>query len=344
MVSNNYSLTLASRRASSQQYPRQHLYGVDYLEAAGHDVRCVDPSEHQWLTRAGRRGRGRWGDLGQEVAIWRAMSDASVCYAAEPWHVGGASRLRGRGRWPAPMIAVLHQPPRGSSAVELVRGFDVTLCLSRKTAEQAVAAGRDPGRTMTLPWGPDVSMAGYESTGSEFVLSSGKTNRDLRTLLSASSGLDVPVRVYSLEPLDGVPGNVEVVTTDRHEDLGGGSSPQFAFETVLRDTCRAAVVAIPLADPDRLSGLTEINDALALGKPILMTRTPYIDVDIEEIGCGRWIAPGDVAGWRSALCELWEDASLRASMGAAGRRFAEQSWNCDLFGAGVVAAVEAAAS
>lgn len=344
MVSNNYSLELASRRAASQQYPRQHLYGADYLAAAGHHVQWAEPSEHGWLTRAGRRGRGRWGDLGQELAIRRAVTPGSVCFAAEPWHVAGVSRLRRRGSWPAPLIGVLHQPPRGASALDLARGFDVALCLSRKTAEEAVAAGRDPARTTALPWGPDVTMTGYASTGAEFVLSSGKTNRDLTTLVSASAGLDVPLRVYSLEPLPGAPSNITVVTTDRHEDLGGGSRPQFAFETVLRDTCRAAVVAIPLADPDRLSGLSEINDALALGKPILMTRTPYIDIDIEAIGCGRWIAPGDVAGWRRALTELWDDPDLRASMGEAGRLFAEQSWNSDLFGAGVVAAVEAAAS
>ena len=152
--------------------------------------------------------------------------------------------------------------------------------------------------------------------------------------------MDAPIRLYSLTPLPGVPANVSVINTDRHEDLGKGGAPQFAYEHVLGDTCKAAVIAIPLLDPMRLSGLTELNDALALGKPIVMTRTPYIDVDIEAIGCGRWVDPGDVAGWRHALSELWADEALRTEMGAAGRQFAERSWNSDLFGAGVVAAIE----
>ena len=111
------------------------------------------------------------------------------------------------------------------------------------------------------------------------------------------------------------------------------------FGRALADLSSASVVAVPLRDANRLSGLTEVNDALALGKPIVMTRSPFMDVDIEAIGCGIWVDLGDVDGWVSALTSILEDDGRRTAMGRAGRAFAERSWNVQLFGRAVTQAV-----
>ncbi len=92
-----------------------------------------------------------------------------------------------------------------------------------------------------------------------------------------------------------------------------------------------------------MNGLSELNDALALSKPVVMTRSPTaLDVDIEAIGCGIWVDVGDVDGWQRALSQLMSDAALRDRMGAAGRRFAEQGWNQQSYGARVVEIVDRA--
>ena len=92
-----------------------------------------------------------------------------------------------------------------------------------------------------------------------------------------------------------------------------------------------------------MNGLTELNDALALSKPVVMTRSPTaLDVDIEAIGCGFWVDVGDVDGWRGALSLLMSDAALRTRMGAAGRRFAEQGWNQQSYGSRVVEIIDRA--
>ena len=108
---------------------------------------------------------------------------------------------------------------------------------------------------------------------------------------------------------------------------------------VLADTNAAAIIAIPLLKPNGCTGLTELSDALALGKPILMTRNPYIDADIEAIGCGRWIPVGDLGAWTTAISELMADPELRRSMGARGRALAEESWNYEMFGTALTTAV-----
>ena len=93
--------------------------------------------------------------------------------------------------------------------------------------------------------------------------------------------------------------------------------------------------------PARLTGLTEAVDALALGKPIVATRSPYFPFDIEAIGCGLWVDAGDADGWTRAIERLMGDPGARAEMGAAGRRFAEREWNYDAFCRGLSELIEA---
>jgi glycosyltransferase involved in cell wall biosynthesis len=164
------------------------------------------------------------------------------------------------------------------------------------------------------------------------VVSAGRTNRDVATLVEALAGGLAAARVYAPA---GTPvrsrGDVEVIEFDAANQ-----------HWVLDDFARAAVIAIPLADPDVLSGLSELGDALGLAKPVIVTRSPEIDVDVEAVGCGRWVERGDVAGWRTALDDLLSDAALRRAMGERGRAWAREHWNSDLFGSGVADALESA--
>jgi len=79
-----------------------------------------------------------------------------------------------------------------------------------------------------------------------------------------------------------------------------------------------------------------VVDALALAKPVIATRSPYFPFDIEAIGCGIWVEPGDADGWARAISKLVSDRGARAEMGTAGRRFAERHWNYERFCEGLL--------
>jgi glycosyltransferase involved in cell wall biosynthesis len=326
VFTNNYPMDVARRLCAERRYPRQHLYGTHVLEASGVPVEFAPFSYAPASYRLSARLGWRLGDLHQEAAVLR--SPATVAYAGEPHHVAGLARLPRAFR--KPLVAVVHQETGGA-----LGGVDVAVCLSTKVRDALRAAGhRD---AVWAPWGPDLDLPAYTPTGATHVVSTGKSGRDLPTLLAALDGLGLPAKVYALPPLPpSVPAGVELVTTDRHEDHGGGDAPQFAFERVIEDVRSASVVAIPLLRTDRLTGLTELCDALALGKPVVMTRTPYIDVDLAAVGCGVWVEAGDVDGWRNALRDLARDPAAAAEMGANGRAYAEREWNADAFGRVVV--------
>lgn len=50
-----------------------------------------------------------------------------------------------------------------------------------------------------------------------------------------------------------------------------------------------------------LAGVTSLMDAIGLGRAVLMTCNPHVDLDIEVKGIGFWLDPGDVEGWKDRL-------------------------------------------
>ena len=103
----------------------------------------------------------------------------------------------------------------------------------------------------------------------------------------------------------------------------------------MHDLRSAAVVAIPLVDPYPLQGLTELADAIACARPVIVTRAPYFDLDVEAIGCGWWVDEGDVEGWTATIEQALADRARLREMGQAGRRWAERNWNARIFADGV---------
>jgi glycosyltransferase involved in cell wall biosynthesis len=186
--------------------------------------------------------------------------------------------------------------------------------------------------TRLVAWGPELSSPLYARETSEDlgVVSAGKSGRDLKTLAVALRVTAQLAVIYDTErQLAEAPEHVRIVRGG-----GEGADPDapatYLPARVLADMARASVVAIPARVTTGLIGLTEVNDALALAKPIVMTRVPSFPFDIEEVGCGLLVAPGDVEGWVRALRQL-SDPGLRREMGQQGRRFAEREWNYTRF-------------
>jgi glycosyltransferase involved in cell wall biosynthesis len=330
LFTHRYSMTLIRHLCGAGEFPRHHLWGADYLEQAGYGVEYgFFGGYRRSLTRLSWALGGRFGDVEQQAAMLRRTDANTVIYGGEASLLRGLSTLR-RAGLKLPLVAVAH-----GGGGEWIRGLDVAICLTTKARDHLTSRyGRDPALTPLATWGPDLGFASYSSTGEDVVVSAGKTDRDVDTLLRALEGIDVPARIYADRPAGGR-GVVEIVQA--------AAGPPLPYADVLNDLRRASIVAIPLEPGQRAVGLTEINDALALGKPIVMTRTDAIDFDPEQVGCGLSVDPHDVAGWREALRRLADDAALRAEMGRRGRAFAEDGYNLDAFGAAVVAAARTAA-
>ncbi len=334
---NNYPLRKMWDLAQRGLIPRQHLWGVDALVAAGHAVDIApfhEPDAGNTLDRLSARSRRLAGHLDQEAYALRRMARTDILYCADQDGLAGLALARGL-LPPTRLVSVVHHPIQNGARRAASARQDLLVCLSEALASEV---RRDLScrrvHIAHLSWGPDLTSPLYQVGGEALgVVSAGKSNRDLSTLVRALRMTGAPAVVYDLagqvpEPPNPVvrlvgPGDVDGVDPD--------APGQYLVGRVLGDIAAAAIVAVPVKDPGRLTGLTEVADALALGKPVIASRSPYFPIDIEEIGCGIWVDIEDPDGWARAISRLLSDDRARIEMGVAGRRFAEREWNYRLF-------------
>ncbi len=113
----------------------------------------------------------------------------------------------------------------------------------------------------------------------------------------------------------------------------------------LRDLYAASsFVVVPIKETDFQAGVTTILEAMAMGKAVIATRTSGQTDVITDGENGLSVAPGDVAGWREAICRLRGDGALRARLGANARRWVEENATLDLWAERIAASVSPSSS
>lgn len=336
---NNYDMRAARLGVRAGTYPSHHLYGTSDLP---HPFVVLDPAFRPGGFLTSLSARLPLGELDQQWEILRARANGpSLVLAANAATIRALSLLRAAHVSKRPVVAVVHGAPRSHVWLQraALRGVDLVVTLSHSVArELREHHGVPANRLVVLPWGPDLSFFGEPTAPAPDgpVVSLGKSARDSETLMRALSRTPYRGRIYSRSPLADVPPNVEVLAALPKKPALGPAT----YDHVLADLRMAAVIAIPLQHPSPFHGLTELGEAMACGKPVLMTRVPYLDIDIEAIGCGIWIDPGDVDGWERALRAVLADPKKAEAMGRLGRQFAEREFNAATFAEGMAVAVK----
>jgi glycosyltransferase involved in cell wall biosynthesis len=341
LFSNNYGTDTARAGWEGGRYPDHHLFGTNRLPD-GYVVRDLPFRAGGFLSRLSARFP-QLGELDQQwLACRLARRGPAVVLSANHGTVRALALLRRARLTRLPLVGVVHGAPTGRLARHAVLGLDAVITQSEHTARALRGLGVPTERITVAPWGPDVDFAPFRHVApGDPIVCLGKSNRDPETLVRALLDVEAPARIYArdlatLRALD-PPSRIELVDAVPT----GPSDPRapLDYDHVLADLRRARIVAIPMRGMQPLHGLTELDDALACGKPVVMTRTPYIDLDLEAEGVGRFVAEGDVDGWRRALTELLADPEELRSMGERARRLAETRWNSALFAEGVARAL-----
>jgi glycosyltransferase involved in cell wall biosynthesis len=273
---------------------------------------------------------GRFGNIRTQAHLLKRARGIDAIYAPSPQPLRLVSRSRLL-RLRTPLLLVQHQLP-SLDEVAAARGADCVVTLSSAVRTALVEDGLPADRSVVVEWGPDPTWQGYTAADARHgsvVLSTGRSGRDHTTLLAAATGLPDLRFVLHLpdRPRDG-PACVDI----RLPRADG----RVLYSDLVPDFAAAAIAAVPL-QPDRLVGLTELGDAMACGLPIVTTKTLWLDLDVDRIGCGITVDPGDVDGWRRALAALSADPDMRAEMGAAGRRYVDNGHNARAFGGRIAA-------
>jgi glycosyltransferase involved in cell wall biosynthesis len=174
----------------------------------------------------------------------------------------------------------------------------------------------------------------------------GAEMRDYATLLHAIQGTGLRCHIASDHVR--VPGRFRLLN-DRRVPIGDMISRADTHITQGRMSlielrnlyARSRFVVVPLLASDTDNGVTVILEAMAMGKPVICSRTRgQVDV-IQEGVTGLYVPIGDVAALRNAIMSLWSEPSRAEQMGRNARAYVEQHHTLEKFTSTARSAAEA---
>jgi glycosyltransferase involved in cell wall biosynthesis len=171
-------------------------------------------------------------------------------------------------------------------------------------------------------WHPSAAASGGD--GGDYALCIGNTHRDFAVLSEAWEPEFPPLKIVTVRKVPPSRGRVEVIAGDWRSAI--------LSDVGIRElTQRARFVLVPLVQTVHPAGQSATLQAMACGKPTILTRS-----------CGIWdesalihrqtcmlVAPGSVEELRGAVRELCSDASLCKSMGQRAREVVTNGYNCE---------------
>lgn len=155
----------------------------------------------------------------------------------------------------------------------------------------------------------------------ETVFSAGETQRDFPTLIEAARSLGIPTVIAATRV--GVQKGLRTTFSDARDqaDLPENLTIEGMDPLTLRHAYAAAkVVVVPLVPAQNNAGISVILEAMAMARPVVVSRTVG-QVDVVQDGVtGIFVPPGDPVALRAAILELAGDPEAAEAMGRRGRQ------------------------
>ena len=340
------SLRRAALRRAPGDAHRYVLFGLDQHIKRGvrarHNLdRPMSPPSwarvvDRGLNAAIVRGGGYGGDFAGVLPSLRHANRADVIFSTVDTVGIPLALLRRSGLVDRPIVyAAIGLPERLARLrpgrarrlyVEALGAMETIVAYSRYEVD---VLRRELGRTRTrfafVPFGVDIAHFRPNPAARldvDVVGLGADPHRDFGLLLSlAARRPELRIRVVTTgavrRALEPAPSNVELES-------------DISFQSACDRLATARVVALPVR-PNSYSGATTVLlQALALGKPVVISRTAAIadGYGLEDGGNCRLVEPGNPAAFDDAVIGLLRDEKAAAALGLGARRAAERlSWD-----------------
>jgi len=321
---NSYGGPDVLRKIRSGLLPPQHMWGCFELVRRGYEVALPDAL----LDFSYRDPLPHDLKLLRLVHSWLPSDGIVYCGHNVLFWLPSLRRVRGIH---ARVVSLLF----AREPLKFARAHSGIVGLTRAGAEHASRLA--PGvRVANLSWGADLSAYPRLPYRPECFFSCGIAVRDFDTLSRAAARSNHRIDVVVPGNVDGVqwPSNVSVF------DGGSGWSFQkdrFSHrELIQRFQARsvASLIILKRDDAEYIAcGFTELIDAMAMARPVIMTRTGALptEIDIEKAGFGIYVPPEDPDAIVEAMNYLRNNPDAAEEMGQYGRLLAEQHYNLERY-------------
>lgn len=193
--------------------------------------------------------------------------------------------------------------------------------------------GWKPDKLAFVPFHTDPAFLDRPEVPEEgFILSAGRTFRDYPTLVAAASrGLEMPVTVVA-----GRSGfsrsDVPATMTVRYD---------LPLPELIALIGRSSIVVLPLESREISIGQSVLLEAMAMGKPVVVTSTNGTADYVEHMKTGILVPPSDAGAMHDALNLLARSGELRRRLGAAAREEVMRSYLPNHYAQGVPRTLQA---
>jgi glycosyltransferase involved in cell wall biosynthesis len=332
--------------ACAGRVPTDFFYGAVELARAGHDVVVLDaPDPPRSLTAALYNrilgGRAPVRTRGENVAaigrVLRRLRFADVVVAASTSHANALALWQQWGFLRARIVGIhcglVNYPLTGArqrATARAMRNQEIVLFAESERAETIRQCGLREEQVHANAFGVDVNFwtPGPENDG-EYLLAVGNDGRrDYATLVRAVEDLSVPVKIVTGRPLPPLPPHVEHLRGTWH-------APAVTDEELRELYRRAIAVVVPLEDAIQPSGQSVALQAMACGRPVVLSRTRGLWTG-SDFSDGRDIVlvePGSPGELRAALQRLLDDPEQRRQIGASALDAVRRHGRIDAFAA-----------
>ncbi len=314
--------------------PTEFLFGAIELERAGHEIRQYEVDPGSPASAAGRRlidanaGRGHLAPhlsaavLAGTRRLVPALRSADVVVATTTGTAVALAAWRRAGLLRTPLVGIvaglLNDPWRRTrrlTTLPLLRTMQVVL-FGPGELEGMNALGLGD-RVHVVPFGVD---AGFWTPGDvvaerEVMAIGNDGHRDWETLVAAAPHISAPLRIFTRHTRpSSLPENVTWERADWYERILSDEKVRDLYR-------RAAVVVVPVKDVPQPSGQSATLQAMATGRPVVLSRTrglwaPEELCDEENVVL---VSPGDPRELADSVQLLLDDESRATALAAAGR-------------------------
>jgi glycosyltransferase involved in cell wall biosynthesis len=323
---NSYGMATVWPIIESGVYPAQHLWGCIELVRMGYEVAMPDE-----VRQAGRGFNYRRQDRKHAWFAKRWLGKDGVLYSGHTilfW----TPLLAQLGLLRCPIVTMLYA--RGEN-LRFAGGYRGVLALTPAAAAKAKSIA-PRAEVSHIGWGVDFSLSPILEYSPKWFLACGKTRRDFETVRAAADVTGLPVRLINktLPTMPAWPQNVQLFTGEGKEHWQTVPLRELVHEHY--GHCSAALIILEEDREERCAaGFTQLLEAMALGRPVIVTRTGALagEVDVEGEGCGIFVPANDASALANAMRRITADPERAKAMGLAGRRLCEERYNMTRYGA-----------
>lgn len=325
-------------------YPKHHFWGVDHLldcpvldcELIKINRQSISPLIEKFVNKLLFKNST---SFDTELKILRAERNFNFIYS-----VSGPlafSKFYKRAKvipWVFRTPDANNRPLIDSYNINCLKNYSGIFCLTPNAEEHY----SQYSSSKFIPWCVDLELFDGKppKTASDkpFFLANGKTYRDYKTLVDGANEVDAELRIIgpNQQKPDPLPPNVKWIDTS-------SDPPDQALDypTLREWYAQCIAVCIPLSgDADDTCGYTNMLEAMAMRKPVLMTRSGCLHTNPEADGFGMQINAGDPEGWTQAMNHLHQNDRKVLEMGNRGRRIVEKDFTIERFNQDVLRFVQ----